>query len=205
MIDWLWPKKEKLSINSTKEEVSKFFSTNCKITKKIKDNIIKESITGETLIYLEDNDYSFLGIEPDAKVKIRNYLETNKNQFIGKTINITLNNNSNTNEVKQFFKEYLFFKGEISNDLNGKKIFKLTEKEMKNIGLNLGQRKKLLNYIKHVDKINYDKELKNFLKEKLQFTQQYIESLKLNGDDLFEFIKKEIAKLNIGPNQKKKI
>ena len=204
MFDLFRPKKEKLSINSTEEEVSKFFSSNYKMTKKIKDNIIKESITGETLIYLEDNDYTFLGIDPDIKVKIKNYLEANKNQFNEIPINIILDNNSNINEVKKFCKEYLYFKGELSNDLNGQKIFKLTEQEMKNIGLNLGQRKKLLNYIKHVDKINYDKELKNFLKEKLKLTQQKIESLKLNGDDLFGFIKKEIGKLNIGPKQKKK-
>ena len=204
MFDWPWLKKQKLSINSTKEEVSKFFSSNFKITKKIKDNIIKEGITGETLIFLEDNDYTFLGIEPDVKVKIKNYLENNKNQFIEKPINITLNNNSNINEVKKFCKEYLSFEGSLNDDLDGKKILKLIDPEMKNIGLNLGQRKKLLNYIKHFEEMNYNQELKKFLKEKLNFAQQEIESLSLNGDDLYAFIKEEISKLHLDPNQKKK-
>ena len=194
--------KSNLSINSTKEDVSKFFSKNYKIKKNIKDNIIKENITGETLIYLDDNDYTFLGIEPDVKAKIKNYLETNKNKFIEKPINITLNENSNINEVKKFCKEYLYFKGELNDDLDGKKILSLADQEMKNIGLNLGQRKKLLNYIKHVEEINYNNELKKFLKEKLNFTQQKIESLKLNGDDLYAFIREEIGKLS--PNQKNK-
>ena len=180
--------KNNLSINSTKEDVSKFFSNTYKIKKNIKDNIIKENITGETLIYLDDNDYTFLGIEPDVKAKIKNYLETNKNQFIEKPIKLTLNDNSNINEVKKFCQEYLSFKGKLNDDLDGKKILTLTDQEMKNIGLNLGQRKKLLNYIKHVEEINYNNELKNFLKEKLNFTQQKIESLKLNGDDLYALI-----------------
>ena len=204
MFGWLKPKKEKISINSTEEEVIEFFSTNYKITKQIKNNIIKESITGETLIYLEDDDYTFLGIEPDVKVKIKNYIEENKNQFIEEPINITLNNNSNINEVKNFCKEYLSFKGKLNNDLDGKKILKLSEQEMKNIGLNLGQRKKLLNYIKHFDKMNYNKELKKFLKEKLNFTQQEVESLNLNGDDLYAFAKEEIGKSHLAPKMKNK-
>ena len=151
---------------------------------------------------MDDNDYTFLGIEPDVKAKIKNYLETKKNQFIEKPINITLNDNSNINEVKKFCQEYLSFKGKLNDDLDGKKILSLTDQEMKNIGLNLGQRKKLLKYIKHVEEINYNNDLKKFLNEKLNFTQQKIESLKLNGDDLYAFIREEIGKLS--PNQKNK-
>ena len=199
MFGWF---KKNLSISSTKEDVSNFLSKNYKIKNNIKDNIINENITGETLKYLDDNDYTFLGIEPDVKAKIKNYLETKKNQFIEKPINITLNDNSNINEVKKFCQEYLSFKGKLNDDLDGKKILSLTDQEMKNIGLNLGQRKKLLKYIKHVEEINYNNDLKKFLNEKLNFTQQKIESLKLNGDDLYAFIREEIGKLS--PNQKNK-
>ena len=204
MFNWFKSKNENLSINSTEEQVSKFFVTNYKIKKQIKDSIIKESITGEILLYLEDQDYTFLGIEPAVNAKIKKYLEDNKNKFIEKPINITLNNNSNINDVKKFCNEYLSFKGQLRNDLDGKKILKLSEQEMKNIGLNLGQRKKLLNYIRYVNKVNYNKELKQFLKEKLNFTQQRVESLGLSGDDLYSFIKEKISELNIAPNLKKK-
>ena len=74
---------------------------------------------------------------------------------------------------------------------------------MKNLGLNLGQRKKLLKYIKYSNFENYRKELKKFLKEKLKFLDQEIESLDFNGDSFFSFIEKEkIDKLQLSPEEK---
>ena len=42
-----------------------------------------------------------------------------------------------------------------------KNYFTLSEQEMKNLGLNFAQRKKLLNYIKQLN-ISYKEELKNY-------------------------------------------
>ena len=84
-----------LSIKSTKEEVSQFFFENYKITEKVKENIIKESITGEILILLEEDDYTFLEISPEIKGKIKKYLESNKNNFIINPDKITLKFDSN--------------------------------------------------------------------------------------------------------------
>ena len=70
--------KGKLSINSKKEEVSQFFVDNYKITEKVKENIIKESIDGEALILLKDDDYTFLEISPEIKDNIKHYIESNK-------------------------------------------------------------------------------------------------------------------------------
>ena len=71
-----------ISINSNKEEISQFFVNNYNITEKVKENIIKENITGEALIYLEDDDYTFLEISPDIKDKIKKYLESNKKTIL---------------------------------------------------------------------------------------------------------------------------
>ena len=74
---------------------------------------------------------------------------------------------------------------------------------MKNLGLNLCQRRKLLKYIKYSSLENYKKELKKFLKEKLNFSDQEIESLNLNGDSFYSFIEKEkIDKLQLSPEEK---
>ena len=70
--------KGNISINSTKEDVSQFLFDNFRISKKVYENIIKENITGEILIYLEDDDYTFLEINPKVKEKIKEYLESNK-------------------------------------------------------------------------------------------------------------------------------
>ena len=194
---------QKISFNSTKEEVSQFFVNNYYITEKVMKNMIKENITGDTLIYLEDDDYSFLEISPDIKDKIKNYLESNKNNFVEKSIEILIDFDSNKNEVIKFCEKYLSFKGELNDDIDGKKFLQLSEQEMKNLGLNLGQRKKLLKYIKYSNFENYRKELKKFLKEKLKFLDQEIESLDFNGDSFFSFIEKEkIDKLQLSPEEK---
>ena len=104
---------QKISFNSTKEEVSQFFVNNYYITEKVMKNMIKENITGDTLIYLEDDDYSFLEISPDIKDKIKNYLESNKNNFVEKSIEILIDFDSNKNEVIKFCEKYLSFKGEL--------------------------------------------------------------------------------------------
>jgi len=193
----------RLSINSTKEQVCQFFVDNYKITEKIKENILKENITGETLIYLEDDDYTFLEISPDVKDKIKHYLESNKKNFVEKPIEISIDFDSNKTEIIKFCEKYLSFKGELNDDIDGKKFLELSEQEMKNLGLNLCQRKKLLKYIKYSSHTNYKKELKKYLKEKLNFSEQEIESLNLNGDSFYSFIEKEkIDKLQIAQEEK---
>ena len=192
-----------ISINSNKEEISQFFVNNYNITEKVKENIIKENITGEALIYLEDDDYTFLEISPDIKDKIKKYLESNKKNFIEKPIEISIDFDSNKTEVLKFCEKYLSFNGKLNDDIDGKKFLELSEQEMKNLGLNLCQRRKLLKYIKYSSLENYKKELKKFLKEKLNFSDQEIESLNLNGDSFYSFIEKEkIDKLQLSPEEK---
>ena len=76
---------------------------------------------------------------------------------------------------------------------------------MKNIGLNLGQRKKLINYINYSKaKIDEEKstlkiprnstqeEVSQFLKEILKFSDETIEALDLDGISFFAFSEEEI-------------
>ena len=76
---------------------------------------------------------------------------------------------------------------------------------MKNLGLNIGQRKRLIKYIKHVKKINDNKkykikitekstqkEVNQFLKEELKFSDRAIYELGLDAISLFLVTEKEI-------------
>ena len=135
-----------INIESTKEEVANFLSNTFKLSKEIANNIIKEDISGEVLLYLETNDFKLLGIKIGQIKKIQLFLKNNENKFIIKPFKEIININSNEQDVKSFFDKYLSFKGNL-NDINGKNMIELTIEDMKNIGLNLGQRKKLIKYI----------------------------------------------------------
>lgn len=58
-----------ITIDSTKEEVSNFFSSHYNISQEISNNLIKENISGEILLYLQDSDFKYLGIKPGIKKK----------------------------------------------------------------------------------------------------------------------------------------
>ena len=195
--------KGNLSNKSTKEEVSQYFSDNYHITEKVKENIIKESITGEILILLEDNDYTFLEISPEIKDKIKEYLESNKKSFILNPNKMILKFDSDKKEALDFCEKYLSFKCNLNVDINGKKLLTLPEQEMKSLGLNLGQRKKLINYIKYANN-NYKKELKEFLKKELKLLDQFIKELDLNDENSFLLIEEKINNLNFSQKKKKK-
>ncbi len=143
-----------ISIDSSKEEVSKFFLSHLDLPKNQADNIIKEDISGDILLDLDDKDYKALEIKKGKKKRIQIYLEENKEKFNPKPLKLIIGINANHDEVKKFFEEYLYFKGNINN-IDEKELLNLSEEKMKNIGLNLGQRKKLIKYI------NYVKSLKN--------------------------------------------
>jgi hypothetical protein len=198
----LFKGKGSLSINSTEEEVSQFFFEHKIITEKVKKNIIKENINGLALKLLEDEDYTFLEISPKIKDKIKEYLESNKKNFILKPNKITLKFDSNKEEVIDFCENELSFKGNLSDDINGKKLLTLSEQEMKALGLNLGQRKKLLYYIKCINNF-YKKVLKEFLKKELKWSDEIIKTFDLNEDQTFLLIEEKINSLNFSKKKKK--
>ena len=115
-----------------------------------------------------------------------------------------------------FFLTYLDFKEKAQN-INGKIMINLTEEEMKKLGMNLGQRKKLIRYINQLkqneinsDKINItressEEEISKFLKEKLNFDQEIIDDLELDGEALFELEDEEIDEIDLTNDQKERL
>ena len=188
-----------ITIESTKEEVAKFFINYIKSSKEIAENIIKEDISGEILPELSDNDFKSLGIKTGDKKKFLSYKKKNEDKFIKKPINISIKVNSTSEEIKHFLVNYLLFNGNLNN-MNGEKIFELSNKDMENIGLNLGQRIKLSKYIEYVKEQENIKITKNiskdevalYLKKELSFSEKSIKELDLDGESLFLIEEEEI-------------
>ena len=158
---------EEITSSSTKEEVSSFLSSKYKISKEIQENLIKEDISGDILLYLEDNDLKKIGLKIGPIKKITKYIKDNKANFPEKKLEEKIDDTSTIEEVKNFFEKYIEFKGDI--DLDGKKLFELKDEDILKLGLSLGQRKKLTKYIKNFKSIiesNKEKEKGKINEEK---------------------------------------
>ena len=187
--------------NAKKEEVAEYFLKNYKITEEAKNNIIKEDISGDILLNINDADYKYLKIKIGQYKKIQKYLEKNKDNFKEKEIKEVITVKSKPEEIKNFFERCLNFKGNL-NDLDGKGLIDLDEEGMKKLGLNLGQRKKLPKYIEYfktlkieeppkeeeeiiISKKSSEEEVAKFLEMRLKFSKDAIEALALDGESLY--------------------
>ena len=143
--------QNQLSSESSVEEVINFFVTKFQINEKIQNNLKKESITGDVLPLLTDEELKNpLGLKFGPIKSWKLYFKDNADKFKPKEIKEKITTKSSEEEVKSFFERCLDFKGAL-NGMNGKQLIALKEEEMKKIGLNLGKRKKLLEYIKHFE------------------------------------------------------
>ena len=212
-----------ISSESTKEEVAEYCSKKYKISDESKNLMIKEDISGDTLLYLKDTDFGELKLKLGKYKKIQNYVEANKDKFKEKEIKEVITAKSNPEKVKSFFERCLYFKGDLNN-LDGKGLIDLDEEGMKKLGLNLGQRKKLPRYIEYfktlkeeeppeqpggdeimVSKDSSEEDVAKFLEMRLKFSKDSIEDLGLDGESLFMLQEDDINKSNISQEEKDKL
>ena len=201
--------EEEISIESTKEEVAEYFLKTFKIPENSKNNLIKEDISGEVLPDLIDGDFIYLGIKLGPKVKIKKFLKEHEEKFKPKDITETIKGKSNKEIIKNFFEKCLSFQGNINGYLNRKRLIELegNEEEMKKMGLNLGQRKKLIRYINYfktlkdeeseddfiyIDEESNDEDVAKFLRLKSKLSQESIISLGLDAQSLLLLDEAEI-------------
>jgi len=191
-----------LSSDSTVEDVVKFFIEKGPISEEIQNKLRNEGISGEVLPLLtEDELKKTIGIKFGPVKKWINYLKENGDKFTEKEIKEIIMPNSKEEEVKSFFETCLNFKGPLEN-MDGQKLIALNEEEMKKLGLNLGQRKKLNRYIKHfktlipketeeendnflITKKSSRDDVAKFLRTKLKISQASIDEMQLDGEVLF--------------------
>ena len=189
-----------ISSDSTCEEVANFFYKEYGISEESKNSLIKESISGEILLDIPQNDFKLFGIKGKFLVKIFKYIKENSDKLKQKEINENLSLISNEKNIELFMKKYINYKGSFSK-FNLKHFLELKEEEMKNLGLNYGQRKKLIKYIDYFNALEKEKsekeikinisiksskeEINEFMKNILNFSQNLIDELDFEASDLF--------------------
>ena len=196
---------EDISYHSTKEEVAEFFKNYLKLEDEIQKNLINEYISGDALSSLSEEDFKYIGLKLGPIKKWFLYYNKNKDKFKKIEIKGQITINSTSEEVGKFFESYLYFK-ENSKNINGKKLMELNEADMKKLGMKLGQRKRLISYINHVDNnisINSSfEEVSQFLRNKLNISENSIKELALDGEALFSLKYNDIDELDLIDKEK---
>jgi len=212
-----------LSIDSTVEDVVKFFIEKGEKDEKVQNKLRNEGISGEVLPLLTDDELkNTIGIKFGPRKNWKNYFKENGDKFPEKEITEKIMPNSKEEEVKSFFETCLDFKGPLEN-MDGQKLIDLNEKEIEKLGLNLGQRKKLNRYIKHFktlipketkeeENINFlitkkssRDDVANFLKTKLKISQDSIDEMQLDGEVLLGLEESKIEDLKIKSEEKEQL
>ena len=202
-------KEEKqINTNSSKEEVSEYLFKKLKIKKETKDKIIEEDISGDILYDLDDADLKHLGFGLGPRKNLRYLLQEIKENFGENQIDVKINKNSSYLEVESFFKNNLNYIGNLNN-LDGKGLLEMSDENIKKLGLNIGQSKKIIKYINYFKTLKIEEhedeeadiiitkesgpdDVAKFLRKKLKFSENAIEALQLEGKDLFLLEEKEI-------------
>ena len=203
-----------LSVESTKEEVAEYFVKNFRLQECNKEKIINEDLSGDTLLKLSElTSGEFIKllsgkekINTICHYKFTKFLKENKDKFQPKEIKEVIIATSDPGEIKDFFNKCLNYQKDLSG-LNGKDLLELNEQKMIQLGLNLGQRYKLIRYIDHfktlnnnfnpikINEINKDsteKEVAEFLKTKLKFSQESADGFGFDGNSLLSLQVSEI-------------
>ena len=199
---------EALSALSTKEEVANYFLKEFKISEEAKNNLIKEDISGDILLDITNADFKSFGIKPGPLLKIKKLLKDDEAKFKPKEIQEKITIKSKAEEVKSFFEKCLNYKQDLNN-LDGKGLIELDEEGIKKLGLNFGQKIKILKYIAYFktlkveeeveepnneDIMNEDiilnessteEEVSKYLRLKLKLSQESIDALGLDASSLF--------------------
>ena len=188
---------------SKKEEIADYFLCKYEISQESKNRIIEEDISGEVLMSLDKEDFKLLEIKFGTIRNIKKFLEKNKSNFKEEDIKEIITRFSKENEVKMFFEKCLNFKKELN--INGKELLELEDNKMKKLGLNLGQRKKLIRYINHfktkekeeiiLTRNSNEEEIAKFLVNKLSFSPESVKELDLNGESFFDLMDSDIKEL----------
>ena len=193
-----------ISFDSSSEELADYFMKNCKLSLEQKELFIKEGISGDVLLEAVPS-LKDIGIKPKPIFKIKNFLKNKKDKFKPKEIAEKISI-SNEKDITLFFEKYIGFKG----DLNGKikkesELISFGEEDMKKIGLNFGQRKRLIRYINHfkvlkskkdititITKESNEKKVNEFLKNELNFCENSIEESGLDAPILFDLTEENL-------------
>ena len=185
---------------STVDEIMNFLKQilqNDGIVQKFKN----EKIKGNELFYLTDNDYDNVFKIKVKKKKLKSILDEIE---------------KNIKNIKDY-EEKIYIN---SNDINGKKLNSLKENDLIELGLKIGERRKILNYISsmefknnennanNISKNSTTEEICSFLKNKFNVSDDILEDFRsndINGNAFFELNLETIGEFNLTEDEKKEI
>ena len=142
---------KEISSESTKEEIAEFFNIKFNFSEKIKENIIKEDISGDILLDLKDKEFKQLGLKNIQIQLIRDYLSENYETFID------TNKKIDQIDLEKNIKRLI--DSEKLKDIDIKNFLNLAPDKISKIELNLGQTKKLQKYLKKYKQYNKEKNI----------------------------------------------
>lgn len=170
--------QDSINSNTSKEEVGNYLFTKLDLKEEVKTNIIKEYISGDVLYDLDDKDFKELGLKVGPIKRLKLILQEIKGIFGEKQMNEKITKNANSQEVNDFFRNSLNFTGNLDN-LDRKGLLEMSQEDINKLGLDLGQKKKIIRYI------NFFKTLKiEEPEEEIKITKES------SKEEVTEFLKK---------------
>ena len=199
---------------STQEEINNYLRFKVKLSAEIVDSL---SLDAESLFLLNDDEIDDLTeLKDEEKERLKISLKEMKN-----ISNIEINNNSSKEDVANFLKIKLKLSNKIIQelDLDGQSLFKLESQNIDEISqIEEEEKEKLKNLLIQI-KQKHEAESKpnivitiesnsedvaKFLKIKLNFSDESIKELELDGESLFGLDTDAINEANIKEEEKKK-
>ena len=95
-----------LSSDSSCEDVAEYFAKNFGISSQSKSKLIKESISGDILADITNQDLKLFDIKGNPFIKISGYLKKNKDKFKGKEINLPISSIEGEEHIKNFLENF---------------------------------------------------------------------------------------------------
>ena len=179
----------------------------------ILSNFKKENIKGNEILFLEADDFIQLGFKFHKKItKTLEDIKNNQKEII--IFNENINQQSTIEEVLLFLKSQIKLEENVLKnfqDINGQKIKELNYENLKELGLKLGERRKLLKYLKSYDNtkeisineitVNSTKEeVCLFLENRFKLNEDSLKLIKeydINGEGFFNLCEDDFEELNI--------
>ena len=217
-----------MSINksSSIEEICDFLRNieGLKITENQISKFRAEKIKGNEIFYLKDEDLEKLGIKFNKKECLKKKINELKNsENIKNILTYTekIYTDSNVEEVKNFLKKEILLEENIIEkfvDINGNKFKELKEEDLESIGIKLGEKRKILNYIPSIspkpktneiiDNISKDSTVEEtclLLEQKLNLSKEIIDEFhnnQINGEEFLKLTREDLEDcLNVGDKE----
>ena len=203
-----------ISKESTVDKICDFLKQNGIKKENIFSCFKKENIKGNEIFFFEKNDFSNLGIKyPEKLIKELDKIKNNKKDIIEFKYNFE--DQSTEEDVYNFLKNEIKLEENILKkfkNMNGINLKELKDKDLENLGLKFGERRKLIKFSQSNTLIEITtnssvEQVCEFLKVKFEFDEDSLKSIRefeIDGKKFFNIAEDDFEDLNINDITKQK-